>query len=105
MHTSHKMAGMATPEQMVELAAAKGVAFDRLFLKLMITHHEGAVKMVEVLLEKPGSAYDPVLFEFTSDITNEQKAEIERMNRLMVSLSDDPRASLSPGFDDAGHPL
>lgn len=105
MHTSHKMAGMATPEQMVELAAAKGVAFDRLFLKLMITHHEGAVKMVEVLLEKPGSAYDPVLFEFTSDITNEQKAEIERMNRLMVSLSDDPRASLSPGFDDAGQAL
>ena len=105
MHTSHKMAGMATPEQMTELAAAQGAAFDRLFLKLMITHHEGAVKMVEELLEKSGSAYDPVLFEFTSDITNEQKAEIERMNELMVSLSDDARANLSPGFDDAGQAL
>ena len=42
-------------------------------------HHEGAVTMVEELLEQPGSAYDPVLFEFTSDVTNDQEAEIERM--------------------------
>ena len=32
MHTSHVMAGMATPEQMAELAAANGTDFDRLFL-------------------------------------------------------------------------
>ena len=102
MHTSHKMAGMATPEQMAELAAAKGTAFDRLFLKLMITHHEGATKMVEELLKQPGSAYDPVLFEFTNDVTNSQTAEIERMNALLVSLSDDPRAALTAGFEDAG---
>ncbi|MEE8526411.1 MAG: DUF305 domain-containing protein [Thermoanaerobaculia bacterium] len=105
MHTSHKMAGMATPEQMAELATLKGTAFDRLFLKLMIPHHEGAVKMVEKLLEKSGSAYDPVLFEFTNDITNDQTAEIERMNALLASLSDDPRAALSPGFGDAGQAL
>ena len=43
MHTSHEMAGMATPEQMAELAASKGSEFDRLFLTLMIKHHEGAV--------------------------------------------------------------
>ena len=40
--------------------------------------------MVEELLEQPGSAYDPVLFEFTTDVTNDQKAEIERMNALLV---------------------
>ncbi len=68
-----------------------------MFLKLMIPHHEGAVKMVEELLEQPGSAYDPVLFEFTNDITNDQTAEIERMNALLVSLSDDPRAGLAAG--------
>ncbi|MCP3961186.1 MAG: DUF305 domain-containing protein [bacterium] len=102
MHTSHKMAGMATPEQMTELAASESTAFDRLFLELMIPHHEGAVTMVEELHEQPGSAYDPVLFEFTNDIVNDQEAEIERMNALLVSLSDDPRASLAAGFDDAG---
>ena len=105
MQTSHKMAGMATPEEMAELASSKSTAFDRLFLKLMITHHAGAVKMVEELLEQPGSAYDPVLFEFTSDVTNDQKAEIERMNALIVSLSDDPRATLTPGFEDPGQAL
>ena len=105
MHTDHRMAGMATPEQMAELAAASGTDFDRLFLKLMITHHEGAVTMVEELLEQPGSAYDPVLFEFTTDITNDQSAEIERMHALLITLSDDPRAGLQPGFEDAGQAM
>ncbi|MCH7667422.1 MAG: DUF305 domain-containing protein, partial [Acidobacteria bacterium] len=105
MHTTHKMAGMATPEQMEELADSKSAGFDRMFLKLMITHHDGAVTMVEELLEQPGSAYDPVLFEFTNDVTNDQTTEIERMNVLLVGLSDDPRASLSAGFDDAGQAL
>ena len=102
MHTSHKMAGMATPEQMAKLAASDGTAFDRLFLELMIPHHEGAVKMVKELLDQPGSAYDPVLFEFTSEVTNGQTAEIERMNALLVKLSEDPRSALSAGFRDAG---
>ena len=102
MHTSHKMAGMATPEQMAQLAASDGTAFDRLFLELMIPHHEGAVKMVKELLDQPGSAYDPVLFEFTSEVTNGQTAEIERMNALLVKLSADPRSALSAGFRDAG---
>ena len=105
MHTTHKMAGMASPEQMAELAELNGTAFDRLFLTLMITHHEGAVTMVKELLEQPGSAYDPVLFEFTTDITNDQATEIERMNALLVSLSSDPRAGLAAGFRDAGEAL
>jgi uncharacterized protein (DUF305 family) len=105
MHTTHKMAGMATPEQMAELAASSGTDFDRLFLKLMITHHEGAVTMVEELLRQPGAAYDPVLFEFVNDVTNSQSTEIERMNVLLVGLSDDPRAGLAAGFDDAGQAI
>lgn len=101
MHMAHHMAGMATKAQMDALAASKGTDFDRLFLELMITHHEGAVTMVEQLLEQSGAAYDPVLFEFTSDVSNDQTAEIERMHALLVTLSDDPRAGLSPGFRDA----
>ena len=105
MHTSHKMAGMATPEQMAKLAAANGTDFDRLFLQLMITHHEGAVTMVEELLEQPGAAYDPVLFEFVNDVTNSQSAEIERMHALLVGLSPDPRANLAAGLDGAGQAI
>ncbi len=105
MHMHHEMAGMATPEQMAELAASEGVAFDRLFLTLMITHHEGAIAMVEELLEESGSAYDPVLFEFTADVTNDQAAEIQRMNALLTGLSTDPRAGLAAGLDDAGEAI
>ncbi len=105
MHTDHKMAGMATPAQMAELAAAKGVDFDRQFLTLMIKHHEGAVKMVKELLEQEGSAFDPALFEFTTDVTNDQKAEIERMNALLITLSPDPRAGLAAGLADAGEAI
>ncbi len=105
MHMDHRMAGMASKAQMEDLAASEGIEFDRLFLQLMITHHEGAVTMVAELLEQPGSAYDPILFEFTNDITNDQTAEIERMHALLVTLSDDPRAGLSAGFDDAGEAI
>jgi uncharacterized protein (DUF305 family) len=105
MHTDHRMAGMATPRQLEELAQSEGTDFDRMFLRLMITHHEGAVTMVEELLEQPGSAYDPVLFEFTNDVTNDQSSEIERMNALLVGLSEDPRAGLSAGFDNAGQAI
>ena len=105
MHTSHKMAGMATPEQMAELAAADGTEFDRLFLTLMIAHHEGAVDMVDELLEQPGSVYDPVLFDFTTDVTNDQNTEIERMNAVLVSLSTDPRAGLAAGLENPGQAI
>ena len=99
------MKGMATPEQMAALAAANGTDFDRLFLELMIKHHEGAVEMVEELTEQPGSAYEPTLFEFTRDVTNDQNAEIERMNVLLVGLSADARAGSSPASTDAGEAI
>ncbi|NKI36611.1 DUF305 domain-containing protein [Wenzhouxiangella sp. XN79A] len=102
MHMSHEMAGMASMAQMEQLAASEGVAFDRLFLELMIAHHEGAITMVDDLLEQPGSAYDPTLFEFTSDVVNDQTAEIERMAEMLASISEDPRATLKPGIFDAG---
>ena len=97
----HTMKGMATEAQMAALAAASGVAFDRQFLSLMIAHHEGATDMVEALMEQPGSAYDPTLFEFTTDVTNDQSREIELMHGLLLGLSDDPRASLAAGLYDA----
>ncbi len=102
MHASHKMAGMASPTEMAALAKAQGTDFDRQFLQLMITHHAGALKMVEALLEQSGSAYDPTLLEFVNDVSNEQAAEIERMNTLLAKVSSDPRTGLAAGFRDAG---
>ncbi|WP_439107929.1 DUF305 domain-containing protein, partial [Congregibacter sp.] len=75
MHMHHDMAGMASPQQMAELAKAEGTDFDRMFLTLMIKHHDGAITMVEDLMDQSGSAYDPVLYEFTNDISNDQAVE------------------------------
>ena len=101
MTMSHTMAGMASKDQMTALAAASAVDFDRMFLELMIAHHEGAITMVDNLLDQPGSAYDPVLLDFVNGITAEQTSEIRQMNAMLSELSEDPRASLKGGFADA----
>ena len=101
MKSHNNMAGMATPEQLKELENSKSTDFDRLFLQLMINHHDGAIKMVDILRKQRGSAYDPILNEFASDVVNDQRVEIERMNILLVGLSDDPRAVLDGGLYDA----
>ena len=102
-HANHNslMKGMATPEQMAALAAARGTEFDRMFLRLMVAHHNGALEMVRELHQAPGSAYEPVMFEFTNDVVSDQQAEIDRMNALSAQLSTDPRATLAAGFRDA----
>jgi len=105
MHTSHSMAGMASPEDMATLADSEGADFDQQFLSLMIEHHKGALSMVEELLEVQGAAYEPVLFEFTTDISNDQTAEIERMTEMLAAYSPDPRVGLSAGLHDAGQAL
>lgn len=104
-HLHHMMKGMASPELMKALGKAKGVEFDRQFLTLMIAHHEGAVDMVEKLFDEEGTAADPVLYRFLSDIENEQNGEIERMDKVLAGLSQDPRSSLAAGFDNAGEAI
>jgi uncharacterized protein (DUF305 family) len=96
------MAGMLSDEQMEALAAASGPEFDRLYLEGMIDHHQGALDMVEMLLDQRGSVQDPLLYEFTSDVTSDQTSEIERMDTLLASFSSDPRVGLAAGFRDAG---
>ncbi|WP_285712501.1 DUF305 domain-containing protein [Erythrobacter oryzae] len=104
-HMHHMMKGMASPEDLKALAAAKGTDFDKRFLTLMIAHHEGALDMVEKLLDEDGTAADPVLFQFVGDIESEQKAEIGKMDKLLAGLSGDPRTGLAAGFDNAGEAI
>lgn len=97
----HMMEGMATRAEMASLEAASDDAFDAMFLRLMINHHQGAITMIDELLEEEGSARDGQFFEFITDLENDQTAEIERMYALAADLSSDPRAGLAAGFNDA----
>lgn len=89
-HAHHEpggmMPGMLTPEEMTALANAKGVEFDRLFLRGMIKHHGGAIKMVEELFNTPGAGQEGGIFAFASDVEADQKMEIDRMGMMLKEL-------------------
>jgi uncharacterized protein (DUF305 family) len=87
-HADHAtlMPGMLTAEDMSRLAAAKGIAFDRLFLELMIKHHEGALVMVEQLFATPGAGQESEIFAFASDVVDDQRIEIARMAGILKEL-------------------
>lgn len=80
------MSGMLTPRQMRELAAATGPEFDRLFLTGMIQHHQGALDMVDALMETPNAAEDTLMSDFTTSVVSDQQAEILRMQSLLSDL-------------------
>ena len=81
------MPGMLTPEQMKQLADAKGTQFDTLFLVGMIHHHEGALAMVKSLLGTAGAAQGPDVFTFAADADADQRAEIKRMQGVLVTIN------------------
>lgn len=81
------MPGMLTTEQLAELARTSGDEFDRLFLKDMIRHHEGALVMVASLLGTTGSAQEAEVFRFASEVDSDQRAEIARMTALLDALA------------------
>lgn len=78
-HDHETMPGMATGQQLEELAAARGPDFDRLFLALMTAHHEGALKMAgEVLASGNNTAVE----EMANEVAATQSAEIHRMRAM-----------------------
>jgi len=81
------MPGMLTDAQMKELDAARGPDFDRLFLKYMIQHHQGAVSMVKQLFDTYGAGIDDTVFKFASDVNVDQTTEIARMEKLLISVT------------------
>lgn len=86
-HGRHLMPGMLTPEQLAELEKARGTEFDTKFLRYMIQHHRGAVSMVEELFNDPGPNPDDIVFKLASDINVDQLTEIERMRRMLASIT------------------
>ncbi|MEU1439104.1 DUF305 domain-containing protein [Streptomyces sp. NPDC005786] len=78
-HNHGAMPGMASAGQLKELGSAKGTAFDRLFLKLMITHHQGAITMATEVLSEGNNVQ---VEEMAGDVVAQQTTEIDRMRSL-----------------------
>ena len=80
------MPGMLSAEQLAELDAARGPAFDRLFLTYMIQHHRGALTMVHDLFAAPGSGQEAEIFGYATGVDADQRAEIERMQLMLDAM-------------------
>ena len=75
--------GMATEQELKALRAAKGAAFDRLFLELMIRHHEGAVKMAG---EQLAGGTDQRMTLMARDVSAGQSIEAGRMRKILEEI-------------------
>jgi uncharacterized protein (DUF305 family) len=80
------MHGMLTAEEIARLEAARGAAFDRMFLEYMIRHHEGALKMVADLVATPRAAQDVDVSVLANDVESTQTAEIGLMRQMLLEL-------------------
>lgn len=79
-HDHETMPGMQSAAAMHRLTAARGEAFDRLFVEMMTSHHQGAITMATDLLRV---GIDPTVHQFATSVAVEQGVEIDRMRALL----------------------
>ena len=82
-HGGHGMSGMLTEDQLAELEAANGPAFDKLFAEYMILHHEGAIDMAEDVVDSK----DPRVAALAQAIIQTQQVEIDQMEAFLAQGS------------------
>ncbi|MGW4485410.1 DUF305 domain-containing protein [Amycolatopsis sp. NPDC004368] len=74
------MPGMMSDAYMQKLQQASGAAFDRMFLQMMVTHHQGAVAMGKTEL---ASGSSPDAKALAQRIIDSQTAEIAQMQQML----------------------
>lgn len=80
-HGGHAMPGMMTSAQMGDLTAVSGAHFDRMFLTMMIAHHEGAIAMATT---EQADGANPDAIALAGQIKSAQEAEIATMRGLLA---------------------
>jgi uncharacterized protein (DUF305 family) len=79
-HDHATMPGMQSAERITALTAARGDAFDRLFVEMMISHHQGAIKMATDVM---AAGRSDQVEELANNIATEQGAEISRLRDIV----------------------
>ncbi|MFF5757462.1 DUF305 domain-containing protein [Streptomyces longwoodensis] len=77
---SSAMPGMMSSDDMGKLEKATGTEFDKMFLEMMVQHHEGAIEMAKT--EKSDGKYGPAT-KLADEVITAQTAEIEQMNKML----------------------
>jgi uncharacterized protein (DUF305 family) len=76
------MAGMMSEDDMAGLEGSSGAGFDRMFLTMMIKHHEGAIEMAQT---EQADGENPDAKALAEAIQAAQTQEIETMKELLAS--------------------
>ncbi len=84
-HAMHggMMGGMATDQEIEELSQLSSPEFDKLFLDLMILHHQGAIQMVQMIQ----NSSNPEVRQLAEDIVKVQNLEIQEMKALKSEIN------------------
>jgi len=77
------MSGMMSDADMKALAQARGPGFDRMFLTMMIKHHEGAIAMAKTEQAEGKNSEAKAL---AKRIETSQTAEITNMKAILASM-------------------
>ncbi len=80
---SHSMPGLMTPQQMTELTGLSGAAFDKMWLQMMVEHHQGAITMANDELKNGTNADAKKMAEA---IIAAQQGEIVTMNGMLAKM-------------------
>lgn len=80
-HNHAGMKGMQPPEAMRALASLSGDAFDKMFVDMMVAHHEGAIAMARDVL---AAGRDQRVEEMATNIAAEQGVEITRLREIAL---------------------
>ena len=75
------MPGLATDAQIASLRSATGVEAEKLFLQLMIAHHEGGIEMAEAVLER---STNRTVDSLARGMVKAQQSEIDYMQELLA---------------------
>ena len=79
----HEMPGQMSEEDMAKLEEASGAELDKMFLEMMIPHHESAIEMAETELED-GEFSDAK--DLAQRVVDDQTAEIAEIKALLADF-------------------
>jgi uncharacterized protein (DUF305 family) len=81
-HSMDGMGGMLDDTELSALSAATGKAFDSLWLKGMIGHHDGAIHMTTMIAD----ASNADIKTFGENVVRDQSAQIEQMRVMLKRI-------------------
>lgn len=79
-HGTVEMPGMMSDAEMQALEQATDVGFDRMFLQMMIEHHEGAIEMAG---SEQADGQNPDAIALAGQVEAAQTSEIAQMRELL----------------------